>query len=208
MSEKGSRMSQILKMIMVRRTHSSELNGRSIVSNLPSVQRLIYECKFTEDEKLHYEAANADTSSRLFKKTQSATGVEWNTTAYRRPCLLSNWLGFHYLLDYKARKLARMRKTNRMSAIKILKYMRAGQARKGIPEDKQIPIKNHDPEDIQAILSWHCVGSPKLRRLLAILAEIVILRQEKTLLWVNTPAQSEWLQQVSSNDYRSRVEEC
>jgi hypothetical protein len=75
MSEKGSRMSQILNMIMVRRTHFSELNGRSIGSNLPSVQRLIYECEFTEDEKLHYKAANADTSSRLFKKD-----LEWNGT--------------------------------------------------------------------------------------------------------------------------------
>jgi hypothetical protein len=75
LAEKGNRMSQVLKKIMIRRTHASELNGRSIGSNLPSVQRLIYEYEFTEDEKLHYEAANADTSSRLFKKD-----LEWNGT--------------------------------------------------------------------------------------------------------------------------------
>jgi hypothetical protein len=62
--------------------------------------------------------------------------VEWNTTAYRKLYLLSSWLGFHYLLDYKAQKLAKMRKTNSMSAVKIPKDMRTGQARKGVPEDK------------------------------------------------------------------------
>jgi hypothetical protein len=108
--------------------------------------------------------------------------VERNTTAYRKLCLLSSWLGFHYFLDYKARKLAKMQKTNSMSAVKILKDMRAGQARKGIPDDKQIPIRDHDLDDVQSLLSWHCVGSLKLRLLLGILAEIVVLRQEKVLL--------------------------
>jgi SNF2 family DNA or RNA helicase len=196
LAEQGARMAQIFRKIMVRRTHSSKLDGRSIGETLPSVQRMVFECDFTEQERRHYDAANADTSTALFKKGKNANSVEWNTTTYRKLCLLSTWLGFQYLLDYKATKLAAKRKN--MDALSILKDLRAGQKRKGIPTNQQIPVnKNIDGKDVQTILHWHCVGSPKLRKLLGILAEIIVLRQEKALLWVNNPAQSEWLEHVS-----------
>lgn len=197
MAEQGARVAQVLQKIMVRRTHLSTLNGRKIGDSLPSVQRLVYECDFTAEERAHYEVAANDTSSTLFRKNKTQNSVDWNTTSYRKLCLLSSWVGFEYLLDYKANKLASKRKN--MSALTILKDLRAGQARKKIPKDQQIPVyADTDEKDVQTILNWHCVGSPKLRKLLGILAEVVVLRKEKSLLWINTPAQSEWLEHVSS----------
>jgi len=193
----GQRMAQVLKKLMIRRTHSSKLNGRSIASELPSVQRLTFECAFTSKERAHYDAAYADTSSHLFSKNKNKDSVEWNTTTYRKLCLLCSSLGFLYLLTYKATKLAKTRKT--MDAHTILMDLRAGQKRKGIADNNQISINKFQNinNDTQLILRYHCTGSPKLRKLLGILAEIVVLGQEKVLVWVNNPAQSEWLQQVS-----------
>ncbi|KAF2030155.1 hypothetical protein EK21DRAFT_89216 [Setomelanomma holmii] len=126
------------------------------------------------------------------KKTKNAKSVEWNTTTYRKLCLLSSWLGFLYLLNYKASKLSSLRK--KKDALTILRDLRTFQKRKGIPDGQQIPVNaSADRKDVQQILRYHCTGSPKLRVLLIILAELVVLREEKVLIWVNTPAQSEWL---------------
>ncbi|KAI4675893.1 uncharacterized protein J4E84_009868 [Alternaria hordeiaustralica] len=199
MAEQGSKMSQVLRKIMLRRTHSSEINGVPLRAALPAVQRLVYDCEFNAAERAFYDAAVAKTSETLFAKTASKKNVEWNTTTYRKLCLLSSWLGFKYLLDdsYKATKLAAKRK-KKMTALTILKDMRSGQKRLRVPIDQQIPVDKHtDIEtDVQQILHWHCQGAPKLRKLLGILAEIVVLRQEKVLIWVSNPAQAEWLQQV------------
>jgi SNF2 family DNA or RNA helicase len=196
--EQGRRLSQVLKKIMIRRTHSSLLNGVPIGKSLPSVQRMVFECDFTDLEREHYDFMMQDEATTLFKikKNKNEKSVAWSTTAYRKWCLLASWLGFQYLLDYKASQLSSKRKN--MSALSILQDIQKGQDRLKIPKDKQIPLsKNADTENVQKILEQHCTGSPKLRQLLRILAEVVVLREEKALLWVNNPAQAEWLEHVS-----------
>lgn len=196
--EQGRRLSQVLKKVMVRRTHSSLLNGVPIGKSLPSVQRMMFECGFTEIEHAYYNFMMQDESTSLFKvkKGKKDKSAEWSTTAYRKWCLLASWLGFQYLLDYKASNLGSKRKN--MSALTILRDVQTGQQRLKVPKEKQLPLpKNTNPENIQKILEQHCTGSPKLRQFLRILAEIVVLRKEKTLLWVNNPAQADWLEHVS-----------
>ncbi|OAL50711.1 hypothetical protein IQ07DRAFT_680068 [Pyrenochaeta sp. DS3sAY3a] len=73
-----------------------------------------------------------------------------------------------------------------------------GQERSQIDEGKRIPISEDDKDDVQKILNWHCQGSPKLRKLLELLAEIVVLRKEKAIIWVNSPARMQWLCPVLS----------
>lgn len=194
--EKGRRLSQVLKKFMLRRTHSSQLNGVCIGTTMPSVQRTIIECAFTDHEREHYDFMMSDESTKLFKKSKKDDGVAWSTTAYRKWCLLASWLGFQYLLDYKASKLGSKRK--QLNALKVLQDVQKGQKRLKEPNERFIPLPAKiGPDSIQKILEEHCTGSPKLRQLLPVLAEIVVLLKEKALLWVNFPAQAEWLEQVS-----------
>ncbi|KAJ4326067.1 hypothetical protein N0V94_000229 [Neodidymelliopsis sp. IMI 364377] len=193
--QQGLRLSQVLKKVMIRRTQTSLLNGTPIAKSLPSVQRQIYMCEFTKEEQEHYTYMMQDETTKLFKKGKDEKSVEWSTTAYRQWCLLASWLGFQYLLDYKASKFGEKRK--KMNALTILQDVQKGQDRLKVPKDKQIPLKKGTKiTDVQALLQFHCTGSPKLRQLLPILAEVVVLRKEKALLWVNNPAQAEWLEHV------------
>jgi hypothetical protein len=151
LAEQGARMAQVFEKVMVRRTHSSSISGRAIGGTLPSVQRIIYDCDFTAQERRHYDAAISDTSTTLFRKTKNATAVEWSTTTYRKLCLGTSWIGYVYLLDYKAAKLASNRKT--MSTLPILKDLRVSQQRKKIASGNQIPVnKDTDITDVQHIL--------------------------------------------------------
>ncbi|KAF3043432.1 hypothetical protein E8E12_007269 [Didymella heteroderae] len=203
--EQGRRLSQVLKKVMLRRTHSSQLNGVPIGKTMSSVQRTIFECAFTDHERAYYDYMMADESTSLFKKGKKGKrdeSVEWSTTAYRKWCLLASWLGFQYLLDYKASSLGSKRKT--MTALTMLQDVQKGQKRLKEPKEKLLPLpKKTGPESIQNILEKHCTGSPKLRQLLPILAKIVVLLKEKALLWVNTPAQAEWLEQDSESTLKN-----
>lgn len=98
-----------------------------------------------------------------------------------------------------------MRKEKNVNALTILLDVRTGQKRKKIKENAQIPIDRSYKieDDVQKILHYHCTGSPKLRKLLSILAEVVVLRQKKVLIWVKNQAQSEWLQPVSHPMFQS-----
>ncbi|KAF1352672.1 hypothetical protein EJ07DRAFT_159119 [Lizonia empirigonia] len=139
-----------------------------------------------------YEQMYADTSTKLFgkKKAQARTAVTWNTTTYRKLCLITTWLGLFYNLDYKVSKLKKFC-ANRGTSRTILEDLRKGQARQGVPEADRIVIP--DETDIEKILGLHCTGAPKLRPLFSILAELVVLLKEKVTIWVNNPTQMQWL---------------
>lgn len=197
-AEQGNRLKQVLQKVMIRRTQTSLLNGVPIGESLPSVQRMVFVCDFTENERAHYDYMMQDEATTLFRKSKDDKSVEWSTTAYRKWCLLASWLGFGYLFDYKASTLSSKRKT--MTAMSILRDIEAGQRRLKVPEDKRIPLpKKPKTIDVQSIIKHHCTGSPKLRQLLSIYAEVVVLREEKSLLWINNPAQGQWLEEVSDH---------
>jgi hypothetical protein len=194
-AEQGARMVRVLSKIMIRRSFASTIGGKRIGDSLPEVQRLTIEYDYTPQERQHYEAAYMDTSNRLMRKTKDQANVVWSTTTYRKMCLLSSWLGFAYLLHYKAPQLKDFRR-KKGTATTILKDLRAGQKRARVPDEKCIRVP--PKEDIQSTLEAHCKGSPKLRALLGLLAEIVVLEKEKAIIWCNTPAQMEWLHCVSA----------
>lgn len=191
---RGLRMRKVFKGCMIRRSLSSTIDGKRIGDSLPEVQRINIECEFTDIERQYYDYMYSDTSSRLFKKDRSGDALAWNTTTYRKICLITAWLGMGYLLEYKATKLKKIRE-NRGNAIRFLKDVRAGQSRANIAEDNLLPLPEKD--DHIKLIQQHCTGSPKLRQLLAMLAEIVVLQGEKVTVWVNNPFQMEWLDTVS-----------
>ena len=203
MAEIGSRLTGLFRHIMVRRSYASYLNGRRIGEDLPSVQRLVFECHFTPLERQHYESAYSSTSSALFKKNKNQSAVVCSTTTYRKLCLITSWLGFAHLLHYKVQKLKEFRKQNG-TARTMIKHMRANQRAQKLPADKRVQVPQSE-DDVQEILDIHCTGSPKLRKLLSILAEVVVLRKEKVSIWLNMPAQMEWLCCVSSSLAEERI---
>ncbi|KAI4615926.1 hypothetical protein J4E83_006595 [Alternaria metachromatica] len=87
-TEQGARIINAFKGLMVRRSYASTLNGRRLDKDLPSVQRMVFECEYSPQERQQYDAAYADSSSVLFRKSGSA--VTWSTTTYRKLCLLTS----------------------------------------------------------------------------------------------------------------------
>jgi hypothetical protein len=108
---------------------------------------------------------------------------------------MTSWLGMGYILDFKVNRLKAFRKANG-TAHTLLTAVRAGQELQGVPPNEQLDVP--DERDVAAIVQAHCSGSPKLRRLLSLLAEIVVLERDKVIVWCNSPLQIEWLHAVSS----------
>ncbi|CAN9186872.1 unnamed protein product [Alternaria alternata] len=99
--DKGKRMVRVFKRIMIRRSFASAIDGKRIGDSLPEVQHLTIECDYSPLERQYYETFYMDISSSLVRRVPGKAAVAWNTTSYRKMCLISSWLGFIYLLDYK-----------------------------------------------------------------------------------------------------------
>lgn len=192
--QRGLKMRKVFKKCVIRRSLSSTIDGKRIGDSLPEVQRINIECDFTDIERQYYDHMYADTSSRLFKKSADKQALTWNTTTCRKLCLVTAWLGMGYLLEYKAAKLKKIRE-HKDNALRFLRDVRAGQNRAKVPKEAQLAVPAKD--DTVEIIKKHCTGAPKLRQLLAIIAELVVLQKEKVTIWVNSPFQMEWLDSVS-----------
>ncbi|KAI4924511.1 hypothetical protein J4E85_007627 [Alternaria conjuncta] len=59
-TEQGARIINVFKGLIVRRSYASTLNGRRLDKDLPSVQRMVFECEYSPQERQHYDAAYAD----------------------------------------------------------------------------------------------------------------------------------------------------
>jgi hypothetical protein len=89
-------------------------------------------------------------------------------------CLISSWLGFICLLDYKVPYLKKFRNNNG-DVVTILGDLHKGQVRTKVAEAKRIKVPSNN--EVREIIANHCNGSPKLQNLLELLAEIVILQK-------------------------------
>jgi hypothetical protein len=196
--EQGKRMRTVFSQIMLRRSFASTIDGQRIGDQLPAVQRTNIACEYTPLEREHYNFMCNDQSTVLFRKRSNADGNEavvWDTTTYRKLCLITSWLGLGYLLNYKAAQLKKFRKGNG-SALDLLKDLCKGQARQGVPQKQRIPLVAD--MNVTQVLEHHCTGSPKLRQLLKIIADLVVFQDEKITVWCNNPLQMQWLESVST----------
>jgi hypothetical protein len=109
--------------------------------------------------------------------------------------LVTSWLDFERLAaSYKVKQLKGFRKKGG-SAMTILEDLFSAQQKAGVCTEDQISIPKQ--EDVQKILKLFANGSPKLRYLLLIIAELNILKKEKMIIFVTLPAQQTWLECVS-----------
>ena len=84
-----------------------------------------------------------DISSSLVRRVPGKAAVAWNTTSYRKMCLISSWLGFMYLLDYKVPYLKKFRKNNG-DAVTILGDLHKGRVRMKVAEAKRIKVPSNN----------------------------------------------------------------
>ncbi|KAK2865298.1 hypothetical protein FQN49_003714 [Arthroderma sp. PD_2] len=223
--EAGWRMREVLKACMIKRSYGSLVDGQVVGEALPAVQNISVHLEFTPEEQMAYnrvveECICQNCKKKKKKKTKITMKqdeddeVVWSTPTFRRLSLATSWTEFEFLLHYTAKKLKEFRKNvefrkGRAFALRMLedinrqKRKKSNQiARKNArnPEAEQtpeIPIYSIPlPADIKGILQSHCRGSPKLRYLLQLIAELVVLRQEKLLIFVTLPAQVQWLESV------------
>ena len=73
---------------MIRRNQTSLLKGIPIGQSLPSVQRMVFVCDFTETERAHYDYMMQNETTSLFRKSKdrnqlsgvlllTASGASW-----------------------------------------------------------------------------------------------------------------------------------
>jgi hypothetical protein len=107
---------------------------------------------------------------------------------------VTSWISFQWLAYYKVEEMKDFRNKGK-TAINILEDVRRGQKEHGIANELLLPIP--DSDDVQEIMTVLADGAPKLRMLLHLLSDIVVLEKEKVIVWVQFPAQMEWIRCVS-----------
>ncbi|OAL72224.1 hypothetical protein A7D00_3222 [Trichophyton violaceum] len=212
--DKGERMREVLKACMIKRSYGSLVDGQVVGKALPAVQNISVNLAFTPKEQKIYEGIFGDcvASARSRRRGKNEEGDDEGNDAlatlsaskFRRLCLVTTWTEFdHITSSYTAKKLNERRKNGVLHAHTILcdvnnaKRQRPYQiadSPEGLAKTQIDPLPSKD--DTREILRSHCRGSPKLRYLLQLVAELVILRKEKLLIFVTMPAQVLWLESV------------
>ncbi|KAJ4335815.1 hypothetical protein N0V95_008792 [Ascochyta clinopodiicola] len=178
-------MRKVLRGVLIKRSYASTVDGKRIDEDLPQVQRTTISCKFNGPEQELYNGVYKTFSNKLFALDDK--NVVWSTATYRQLCMVTSWIYFQFLQSYKVKEMRKFRKAKK-NATHILKDIAKEQKRLNI-EVMDVPPR----DDTQATLIALTQGSPKLRTLLHLLSDIVVLQDEKVLVWVQFPAQMEWL---------------
>lgn len=71
-SEQGTRVTAVLKDIMIRRTYASVVHGKRIGDALPEVQHLVFQCEFTPIERTYYDNIYGAAARDLYQKNMLA----------------------------------------------------------------------------------------------------------------------------------------
>ncbi|EKG15023.1 SNF2-related protein [Macrophomina phaseolina MS6] len=182
--ERGRRAREVFKSCMLRRTYNSCIDGTRISDHMPVVQNNIVECRLSDEEFPRYKEIFRECMSKLHRKRKD--DVVLDTNVYRQLLLVGTWLNCQHILDYKVNKLREFRKANR-SAYDILKDVQSKQKSRRFPS--HLTLQLPEPNDKEGILKAFCRGSPKLRALAELIADLVLMRKEKVVVWCTLPAQ-------------------
>jgi SNF2 family DNA or RNA helicase len=204
LAEKGAVMRPIFKEFILKRGYPSKVDGKRIGDELPPVQNITVYLKFTQLEQDYYQPIFEKYLKKLFRKRGES--IVYDTNSFRLLTLLTSWLGFERLAStYKVKMLKDFGRRGG-NAMTILADLLSAEKKAGIPPTEQTSMPH--PNDIQGILAVFARGSPKLRYLLLTIAELVILKAEKMLIFVGLPAQQTWLECVSYPTIRFVTKGC
>jgi hypothetical protein len=181
-----------MKKLVIKRTTASKIpfdNGKVIGEDIPPVQYTTARCMLTKTENAEYKRLVKATLDRDFMKTMKDTDRLMWTPVFRRMMLVCASLKFEHMLDLTLGRLREMRNAEQVDAYNLLRHCLKKQ---GSQSRFQLP----EPHDTENILELHARGSPKMRFLMFVTAELVVLKQEKMTVWCALPSTQQWIQSV------------
>lgn len=184
---------------MIRRTYSSRLpleSGPTIGSEIPLAHRKKIEVEWENVEKTCYRKLSKKYRKSLLSKSEKSSKYTWNMRAYRSLVFLSAWLGMPFVeqsLDSARFPLALIRlEEGCVVSNWFRKALSNGSmvAKNAVYEFYRGVPYRQSPSSIRATTKLELLlrGSPKLRALLPIVTEQVLVHREKAIVWCAFPA--------------------
>lgn len=189
---KGHRLSMIMELCVIKRGYGSRIPfgplGRRIGDSMKPMQVRTIELQFTADEISRYRPLHNLAINTLVKviDINGKKTVVFDMKQWRALKHYSTWLGFEHLLKYHVDELQEFR-TKPTLSLRGLADVACKANSLGRPG-----------ESLNELLEWFADGSPKIRWMCWALAELVVKRKEKMLIWVQFPWQQELLYLVRS----------
>lgn len=181
----GVYLEKIWSKVMIRRTYASpnpQFPHLKIASNIAAFHSRRISCMFDEQEWLQYEDFAAEANKKLITVLDNGN-VIWNRKWSRRLILLSSWLGFHYVEELFRSESTPVWKSLDQPLYVLIKKLHTAMDN-GVNPLFEMP----DKDDIVGQVAVICRGSPKLRSLLKMVAELVIVHDKKIIIWCALPA--------------------
>jgi SNF2 family DNA or RNA helicase len=195
----GANMRKILQELMIHRTYYSRIpfeSGPTIGSEIPLAHRKKIEVEWESIEKTIYRKLSQQYRKSLLSKSEKTSKYMWNMKAYRSLVLLTAWLGMPFVeqsLDSAGFPLA-LKALERGCVVTnwIWKALSTGSM---VTKDKVYEFYNgipdsQSPSSIGATTKLELLlrGSPKLRAMIPIVTNQVIVHREKAIVWCAFPA--------------------
>ncbi|PYI11513.1 putative DNA repair helicase rad5,16 [Aspergillus sclerotiicarbonarius CBS 121057] len=200
----GNRLRLIFSHLMIRRTLFSHMPFDSpniIGDDIPPTQRKVCRFEYAKNERAMFEEVSPPLYRGLIK--QSPTDPQkciWNMNKFRRLELLMSWLGFHYTGNgyyasdipsacqnlYEGTLGAKLADTITSQALTERPSKSATEPKESgrVHEDTQNQTSFSRTRILEALLR----GSPKMRAMLPLIRDQVILHDEKAIVWTQVPA--------------------
>lgn len=194
----GVNLRSLQKEIMVRRGYKTLVNGKPMEQILPRLHKRRIECTWDSDEaKQRYLRFEKGPKSYLAQPNKETGRIIWNGGAYRHLCLLTSWLGFEANLALiGSHKLKEMKADGKHQLHKWLMNYKA------LIEEQErergtvfnVPDRTDYVGQVKLIIS----EAPKIKNLLALISDEVIVNNENTIVWTQFPAQQILLHAIFS----------
>ena len=197
----GDRLRSLLGHFLIQWTLSSHMpfnSPNSIGADIPSMQRESISCSFSDDEYQLYKELSSAYSKGLFTPSPvDPNRYIWNMRKLRKLVLFSSWLGFHYV----ERSLEAVNIPIACARLKSGKVASAmvQAIQKGVILETSSLRKFFDKGSVDTSnrLTWTLEvmlrGSPKMRALLPIIRDQVLVYREKAIIWTQFPAEQVYL---------------
>ncbi|PIG82089.1 DNA repair helicase rad5 [Aspergillus arachidicola] len=191
----GERLRVIFGQIMVRRTLSSRMESfgsRMIGSDIPPTHRRVCTAVYSRKEHDMYTRLSAIHHDGLFMEDpRDPTKIVWNMGKLRKLCLLTSWLGFHYLEHVlHAPKIPRACKDLEKGTLgAVFARTIVGEMKPQCQESIYQSIESIVETRRTWVLEFLLKGSPKMRAMLPVLRDQVIVHGEKAMVWTQFPAE-------------------
>ncbi|KAE8164621.1 SNF2 family N-terminal domain-containing protein [Aspergillus tamarii] len=201
----GERMRRVLALLMVRRTIMSTIPfqcGKMIGSDIPGSQKKIVTVKYDEYELSTYKSAEKESRRGLFVRDhQDRKRFFWNSKKLRKLVLIASWLGFIFLSS--SLEVSKIPAALRLLERGILVDTWITQVEKKAVVGKDMTVKDfyrtakaNKHATNTARLEFLLRGSPKMRAMLPIIRDQVLLYKEKAIVWTLYPAEQVYVAAV------------